>query len=153
MNAVDRFWSKVDKSTHPSGCWEWTASLNMYGYGQFGFRGTVVAAHRVAWELTYGPVPDGLCVCHRCDNRKCVNTAHLFVASQAANMRDMAVKGRGRTRPTRGADSTSAKLTAADVRAIRRRYRDGDSLRVLGQAFGVWHTTIADVVHRRTWTD
>jgi hypothetical protein len=93
-----RFWSKVDKRT-PSECWPWAASRNGFGYGMFGItreRGTtkIYKAHRVAYELTRGTIPDGQCVCHTCDRPPCCNPAHLFLASHRDNMHDRDRKGR-----------------------------------------------------------
>lgn len=94
----DRFWSKVDRTG--TGCWLWLASLTGAGYGQFWLNGRREGAHRVAWELTYGPIPDGLLVCHDCpdgDNPRCVNPAHLFLGTTKDNADDMVAKGRGAT--------------------------------------------------------
>lgn len=96
----DRFWAKVAKSKR--GCWEWTGSLSAAGYGQlFSGRGmNPHRAHRLSWTLHFGPIPNGLFVCHACDNPKCVRPGHLFLGTHVANMRDCANKkraGTGRT--------------------------------------------------------
>ena len=92
----DRFWAKVRKS---EGCWTWTGNVNpKHGYGeiQHGPRGAVVRyrAHRLAWILTHGHIPNGLVVMHVCDNRTCVNPDHLALGTVAANNLDMLRKGR-----------------------------------------------------------
>jgi hypothetical protein len=99
---MERFWSKV-RIGDINECWLWEAAMNPQGYGQFGLErdrakgiNKRVAAHRFAWELTYGPIPEGLSVLHRCDTPLCVNPKHLFLGTQADNMRDMAAKGRHR---------------------------------------------------------
>lgn len=146
---AERFWAKVNKTDI---CWLWTASLSTHGYGQIGVGRRIQRAHRVAWFLTFGTWPTDK-VCHRCDNPLCVKPDHLFLGTQADNLKDMRDKGRGRLPPPspRGEANNKTSFTTADVRIIRERYAQGDSLRTLGRAYGVWHTTISDVVHRRTW--
>ena len=90
--AAARFWTKVEKT---EGCWLWRGALSRKGYGSF--RADAIGgrqSHRVAWELTHGPIPDGLFVLHRCDTPRCVNPAHLWLGTAADNSRDMALKGR-----------------------------------------------------------
>ncbi len=87
-----RFWQKVQKG---DGCWEWQGSRNKLGYGITSLRGRAIRAHRVSWEIVNGPIPDGLLVCHRCDNPACVRPDHLFLGTQIDNLRDMRTKGRG----------------------------------------------------------
>ena len=81
----------------PNGCLEWTKATSGAGYGQIRVNGIIVYTHRLAWELVNGPIPDGLFVCHHCDNPPCCDTERcLFLGTQADNLADMAVKGRGR---------------------------------------------------------
>lgn len=99
---IDRFWSKVDRSG--DGCWEWQSVLTHEGYGRLVIEcpGSTrknrirkgIPAHRVAWELTNGPIPDGLVACHRCDNRKCVRPGHIFLGTPSDNTQDRIRKGR-----------------------------------------------------------
>lgn len=81
---IERFWAKVDKQTD-GGCWQWTASLNRGGYGQFRSDGRILRAHRVAWELTVGSIPENLMLDHVCFNKACVNPAHLRLVSCKQN--------------------------------------------------------------------
>ena len=87
-----RFWAKVEKT---DGCWLWRAATGANGrYGRFGIGSKVLLAHRVAWTLAHGELPDAARVLHRCDNPLCVNPAHLFLGTQGDNLRDMTSKGR-----------------------------------------------------------
>jgi hypothetical protein len=111
-------------------------------------------AHRVAWELTHGPIPDGMLVCHRCDNPPCVNPPHLFLGTDALNAADKGAKGRARTTPQRGEDSPAAKVTTEAVLQIRARYAAGGiSQRELGEEYGIGQTHVGRIVRgtRRCW--
>ena len=111
----DRFWLHVNTAS-PDGCWIWTASVGGPGYAQFNSgHGKMVYAHRFSWMLANGDIPKGMFVCHKCDNKRCVNPSHLFLGTPAENSLDMKNKGR----QPRGTRNGNAKLSYADVRAIR----------------------------------
>lgn len=101
----------------PNGCDEWIAAKNEEGYGRFLMNGINRRAHNVAWELACGPIPEGMMVCHRCDNPSCVNPHHLFLGSNSDNMRDMLAKGR--SGHLKGEVHPKAKLQPADIARIR----------------------------------
>jgi len=145
---IERYWDKVDVRGADE-CWEWQASRHASGYGMFSRERTTTRAHRLAWELANGPIPDGLCVLHRCDNRSCCNPSHLFLGTIADNSRDMVEKGRA----ARGIKNGRAKLTRQDVRRIRQLYNTGNhTLAALGRQFGVTESNVCYIVNRERWT-
>ena len=108
-----------------SGCWEWTGYRERFGHGVTTIPGSsrAVKAHRASYVLLRGPIPDGMFVCHKCDNPPCCNPAHLFLGTAADNNRDMRTKGRLVPPPLKsGSDVNGAKLTEAQVAEIRRRF-------------------------------
>lgn len=113
---LERFKRHVERG---KSCWLWTGNRNQAGYGQLrlGRRGGTVSAHRLAWQLFRGPIPDGLIVCHHCDNPSCVNPDHLFVGTHKDNAQDMIAKGR-RAKSHRP-HTRHRKLTDDQVRSIR----------------------------------
>lgn len=160
-----RFWSKVDKSGE---CWVWMASRLPWGYGQFGVAGrTSARAHRVSWEMAYGPIPDGLLVLHRCDNPPCVRPDHLFLGTARDNLLDAIAKGRhaapvalsgdehwSHRRPelrVRGAKNGASKVTAEDVPVIRAARESGVKLGVLAERYGISKTAVSLIARRINW--
>jgi len=92
----ERFWAKVEPEPN-TGCFLCVGSQDGNGYGHMQAGGRFAGAHRIAWELTHGPIEPGINVLHRCDVRWCVNVGHLFLGTQAENVKDMISKGRDRT--------------------------------------------------------
>jgi len=139
---MNRFWDKVNKTISPNGCWIWTAGVSNH-YGRFSVGRKTFSAHRFAFELTNGPIPLGLYVCHTCDNPLCVNPAHLFLGTHTDNMNDRNVKGR----MARGI-TNRAKLTEPDVLQIR---ASADSVSDLSYNFGVSPQHIRLILSRKAW--
>jgi hypothetical protein len=137
-----RFAEKV--KPHKSGCHHWTGSIMPNGYGQIHSNGRTAYAHRVAWELANGPIPAGAFVLHNCDNRRCVNPAHMRLGSFQDNMDDMT----GRLRHAHGARNAHAKLTVKEVKAIRAMRGTQESV---GAKFGVTGSLVSMIRTRRIW--
>jgi hypothetical protein len=143
---ISRFWLKVHKTDT---CWLWTAGTNGVGYGYFGLHhDQPITAHRFAYELTYGPLDDGVCVLHRCDNPPCCNPDHLFLGTRKDNADDKVSKGR----QAQGEQHGIAKMSADDVRFIRERYAAGGiSMKKLGAQCGISKSEVFYIVHRKVW--
>jgi len=133
-----------------SGCQVWQGWANASGYGCMVIKRVTYTVHRLAYAVWRGPVPEGKCVLHRCDNRRCVNPDHLFLGSHKDNNRDRARKGRSAT----GERNGRSKLKAEHVREIRRLHAKHDlSLCALARRYGVHSSTIALVLDGETWKD
>jgi hypothetical protein len=148
----ERFWAKAPE--RGDGCWEWRGKRDLSGYGiiRVGPKDAgELKAHRVAWELSNGPIPGGLCVCHSCDNPSCVRPDHLFVGTIGDNNRDMHAKGRATRARARGEDHGNAVLTTDLVRALRARKRGGATYDELAREFAISRSTIAAAVLGRNW--
>lgn len=144
----ERFWTKVDRRGSDE-CWEWQAAVfSTSGYGQFRHGGSSTTAHRVAYILAKGEIPQR-CVCHTCDNRLCVNPQHLFAGTQRDNMQDASRKGR--PLGARGEQNHFAKLKATHIPFIRELTRRGMTYRELARSCDVHYRTIERVCRRKTW--
>lgn len=161
--AGPRFWVKVDRDgpPHPYDpdqglCWLWTASLRSTGYGQFyaSREQGLVSAHRFAYALEHGPIPDGQVVRHTCDRPLCVNAAHLIAGTQAENCADTRERGNpfGGKISHAGTDHPLARLTTQDVDEIRRRRTAGDLLRVIAADYGIGTSQVHRITTGQQWT-
>jgi hypothetical protein len=147
---ADRFWAKVRKLDDLDGCWEWTAAKRL-GYGVFMLGGKARLAHRLAYEDTYGSIPVGRHLRHRCDHPPCVRPDHLQPGSHAENMADKKARGRHLRLDMRGEAHPKHILTVPQVRQIRLRVARGERQRDLAAEFGTKRETIYAVVHGRSW--
>lgn len=135
------------------GCWPWRRSCAKSGYGQGFWNGKVRTAHRMTYEAYYGPIPDGLHIMHTCDNRACVNPAHLRAGTNYDNILDRIQKGRSSHKPPKiGAQVNTAKLTDKQVLEIRALgpIQYGQLEQVAAQ-YGVKRQTITNIRGRRAW--
>ena len=144
---MDRFWSKVDKQGAEE-CWNWIASKNRHGYGQFKLKGKMVSAHRLCWFLINGAIDEHLCVCHSCDNPSCVNPSHLFLGTHKDNMADKVKKERQAF--TYGEVNGNSSMTNEDILHIRNAERSvkGSDL---AKKFGVSEATISRIRNKKRW--
>lgn len=139
-----------DASAGPLACWTFTQTLGAGGYGHFMHRGVLKMAHVWAYELANGPVPAGLMVRHRCDNRACLNPRHLLVGTHQQNMDDKVERHRQSRQP--GTQNPGAKLTDAQVIEIRRAHAAGESSRrELASLNGVCMATVDCIVTGQRW--
>jgi len=143
---VQRMSKKIKKGP---GCWEWTGSKTLCGYGQIRFEGRLELAHRVMWILVkLKRIPKKLCVMHSCDNPGCVRPTHLKLGTHAENSLDM--KEKGRSAVIRGGDSPRAKLSWDDAYEIRRLCYNGlANQKQLAERYGVTQPTISYIVNKK----
>lgn len=137
-----RFFEKVSKG---SGCWHWTGGITKGGYGNFCLNDKNKLAHRFSYEIHRGPIPEGMIVCHSCDNRSCVNPDHLFLGTYQDNTDDMIAKGR----MARGEKHSSSKLSDAERMQIISLCRSGKcTQKSVAQRFGVVPSTVRTVLKK-----
>lgn len=153
---AERFWPKVNKygpvPTHVpelDPCWEWTGAKLKAGYGLIGTEShrRPALTHRLSWELHYGPIPDGLFVCHYCDNPSCVNPLHLFLGKNQDNVTDMVLKGRH----GHGVRYGHGKLNDAAVRELRLQAARGVPSSALADRFGITPGHARKIVRGDLW--
>jgi hypothetical protein len=154
---LQRFWAKVSIVNDDTSCWKWTGCTfkRKWNYGQFYVsreRGHELA-HRIAYELTHGEIPEGKWVLHKCDNPLCVRPDHLFLGTHIDNMADMRSKNRSaHSNGLFGELHPNSKLTDERVIAIYRLLKEGKHVIEIAQKFDVDRHTVSHVIHGRTWT-
>ena len=152
---LERFLPRIDRRD-PDECWEWTSTLNATGYGvlmaRIDGRMRHFSAHRSAYALEHGLIPDGIFVCHTCDNRKCCNPSHLFLGTPMDNSRDMVSKRRCQF----GEGHHGARLSTEKAREIRSLYQRGSRdfcHRALASRYGVSQEAVRKVIIGETWVE
>jgi hypothetical protein len=142
----DAFFAERSTMNAETGCMEWTRTLNQGGYGTLKYKQKGRMAHRFMWEYKNGLIPDGLHVCHKCDNRKCINPDHLFLGTAKDNMQDMLAKNRANK--AKGEDSFFAKLSSEQITAIRSDIRPQH---VIAKDYGICQANVCLIKKRQTW--
>lgn len=144
------FWDRVYSHViELNGCQVFTGSKDSCGYGRINRDGRLVRIHRAVWEKNNGEIPSGLVVCHSCDVRACINPEHLFIGTQAENIRDMDKKGRRKILV--GSQQGSSKLREQDIPNIRSRLNSGDSCELICKDYGVSPGLIRHIKKDRIW--
>lgn len=143
-NQLNRIFDRrhVKKS---DGCWQWKGVTTSSGHGQISKKG----AHRFSYERYKGNIPEGLFVCHHCDNPGCVNPDHLFLGTPKDNTQDMIMKGRDKK--AKGEFSGTSKLKCDDVMKIRLLFQQGKNYREIGEVFGMARSTIGQIIRKEIW--
>ncbi len=146
-NTKEDIWKKIDKKSRDE-CWEWRGSKDGKGYGEIQINGKLHRSHRIVYELTYGSIPNDLCVLHSCDNPLCCNPKHLWLGTINDNNQDMYKKGRYAIGEMQG----SSKLTVKDVLEIRKKYFEGNHTQErLGKEYNVSHQNISNIINLKYW--
>ena len=143
-----RFWRKVNKS---DGCWNWIGAYSNQGYGRISVHGKQMQAHRAAWIIAHGQIPPGMCICHHCDNRKCVRADHLFLGTPADNTLDMVRKNR-QSAPS-GARHHLSKISIKMAKIAKHMICNGATQTATAKALGVSQMTIWSIIAGRHWTN
>ncbi len=154
------FWERVNKhgpvpAHRPrlGRCHVWTGGKNPGGYGNLKTQGKTRSAHVVGFELQNGPVPTGMCVLHKCDNRACIRGSHLFLGTYKDNAQDAAAKGRHKNPRMPGELHPLARLTQVQVSAMRAEFREGTSKPSLEMKYKITRRHLNRVLSGERWNE
>lgn len=140
----DRYWNfKRSYYKAANGCWEWVGALSKTGYGFFSMRGSNMGAHRASYLLYVGDIPEGMLVCHKCDNPSCVNPDHLFIGDNSDNMADAMRKGR---RGRKEIITVAHHIAWSDEWGIRKLHLEGVSMEKISRRYRVARTVISKII-------
>ncbi len=144
-----RFISKMALPNSKNGCIRYLGAFSHSGYGVFDINEKTHSAHRISYELFVGKIPKGKMVLHKCDNRQCIAPQHLFIGTQADNMKDMHVKNRHHK--NKGEKCGHSKLSVTDVKNIKAALKRGMKQKYIALRYKVSPMTVSDIKHKRTW--
>lgn len=147
------FWYRVDKRGRDE-CWEWQAGVNAFGYGRIADKTNKKRyrlTHRLSYELHKGKIPDGMLVCHTCDNPACVNPRHLWLGTNADNIADRTRKGRTKHPVQKGEKHSQSKLTKNQVLEIRLDWKKGTKARAIAKKYKISEGYVYDIVKLKSW--
>lgn len=152
-NSIGNFWKRINKNgpayKNLGRCWIYGGADDGSGYGTFGIAGRIHRTHRLSWTISIGEVPVGLCVLHKCDNRRCVNPNHLFLGTRVDNNKDRHAKGR--EKPCKGSTNGRAKITEEQAVEIRSLQRSGWTYTQLMVKYGLSKSMIGNIVQGKAW--
>ena len=144
------FWDRVySQVTYEGECHIFNGNKDDCGYGRIHKDGGLIRIHRASWEKENGPIPEGMYICHKCNNRACLNPEHLYAGTQLDNMRDRKISGNYAS--MEGEKNNSAKIKAIDIPTIRMRIRNGDTCYSIARDYGVTGEAILHIKNHRTW--